>query len=241
MCFFFGVVPQLGARDSDCIGARGSLVSLTELPRIWNRRILCSMMTEYQRSLCKTSEFEPFFQPFLKLSTVGKGVFGALKPVKKLGERAFASLLDLTVVFLARFPTRFSLEISHRSVAWVCLKIGPTPDRHGWSALSQIKMHFASIILGVLWGILHSGAKPHGHDLACGLHYIVMMILTTIDSRICTLKIVSRCVSIPNMAQPYRVVVFWYVRTDKKREVESRTVKLMVLSREWENGIIVNE
>ena len=202
--FFFGVVPQLGARDSDCIGARGSLVSLTELPRIWNRRILCSMMTEYQRSWCKTSEFAPFFQPFLKLSTVGKGVFGALKPVKKLGERAFASLLDLTVVFFARFPTRFSLEISHRSVAWVCLRIGPTPDCHGWSALSQIKMHFASIILGVLWGILHSGAKPHGRDLACGFHYIVMMILIiTIDSRICTLN-----VSRPQTTSP-KIVSMW--------------------------------
>lgn len=106
--------------------------------------------------------------------------------------------------FFARFPTRFSLEISHRSVAWVCLRIGPTPDCHGWSALSQIKMHFASIILGVLWGILHSGAKPHGHDLACGFHYIVMMILIiTIDSRICTLN-----VSRPQTTSP-KIVSMW--------------------------------
>lgn len=129
--FFFGVVPQLGARDSDCIGARGSLVSLTELPRIWNRRILCSMMTEYQRSLCKTSEFEPFFQPFLKLSTIGKGVFGALKPVKKLGERAFASLLDFTVVFFGSFPHKvFARDWS--SVRRMSLSENWTNPRLSW-------------------------------------------------------------------------------------------------------------
>ena len=60
------------------------------LPRIWNRRILCSMMTEYQRSLCKTSDFVHLFvlKRFLKppLEKEEKaGYFGALKAIKELG------------------------------------------------------------------------------------------------------------------------------------------------------------